>query len=169
MISTYCLDAYRSQLWDYEDKRIKKYYVAWRKVRKILLIFIWSIINSVNLIVNDIFKLALNNRRYVLGKNFRYLALKYKIKCSSWYNNWSYISSCISDVVSNSYDQYVFIVGCTIRELYISRGEEHCLFNMYELEEFIEFLSTECFMYMYICYCYVDLYLFFYVYFMYLL
>ena len=44
--------------------------------------------------------------------------------------------------VSNSYNQDVFIVGCTIRELYISRGEEHYLFNMYELEEFIEFLST---------------------------
>ena len=27
MISTYCLDAYASQLWDYEDKRIEKYYV----------------------------------------------------------------------------------------------------------------------------------------------
>ena len=33
MISTYCLDAYASQLWDYEDKRIEKYYVAWRNIR----------------------------------------------------------------------------------------------------------------------------------------
>ena len=171
MISTYCLDAYASQLWDYEDKRIEKYYVAWRKaMRKVwklpnlthcnllpvitnclplniilekrLLKFIWSIINSENRIVNNVFKFALNNRRSVLGKNFRYLAFKYKIKCSYWYKNWSYINSCISDFVSNSYNQDVFIVGCTIRELCISRGEEHCLFNMYELEEFIEFLST---------------------------
>ena len=171
MISTYCLDAYASQLWDYEDKRIEKYYVAWRKaMRKVwklpnlthcnllpvitnclplniilekrLLKFIWSIINSENRIVNNVFKFALNNRRSVLGKNFRYLAFKYKITCSYWYKNWSYINSCISDFVSNSYNQDVFIVGCTIRELCISRGEEHCLFNMYELEEFIEFLST---------------------------
>ena len=35
---------------------------------KILLQFIWSIINSENLIVNNVFKFALNNRRYVLGK-----------------------------------------------------------------------------------------------------
>ena len=28
MISTYCLDTYASQLWDYEDKRIEMYYVA---------------------------------------------------------------------------------------------------------------------------------------------
>ena len=66
-----------------------------------------------------------------------------RITILSWYKNWSYINSCISDFVSNSYNQDVFIVGCTIRELCISRGEEeHCLFNMYELEEFIEFLST---------------------------
>ena len=80
----------------------------------------------------------------MLAKIFRYLAFKYKIKCSSWNKNWLYINSCISDFISNSYNQDVFIVWCTIRELCISRGEEHCLFNniMYELEEFIEFLST---------------------------
>ena len=62
---------------------------------------------------------------------------------------------------SNSYNQDVFVVCCTIRELCISRGEEHCLFNVYELEEFIEFLSTWCFIYMSLCYCYIYLYLFF--------
>ena len=34
MISAYCLDAYASQLWDYEDKRIEKYYVAWRQAMR---------------------------------------------------------------------------------------------------------------------------------------
>ena len=34
MIYTYRLDAYASQLWDYEDKRIEKYYVAWRKAMR---------------------------------------------------------------------------------------------------------------------------------------
>ena len=82
MISTYCLDAYASELRDYEDKRIEKYYVACRKaMRKVwklpnlthcnllpvitnclplniilekrLLKFIWSIINSENQIVNN--------------------------------------------------------------------------------------------------------------------
>ena len=110
--------------------------------RKQFLKFIWSIINSENLIVNNVFKFALNNRRSVLGKNCRYLAFKYKIKCRSWYKNWSYINSCISNFVSNRYNQDVFIVGCTIRKLCISRGTEHYLFNMYELEEFIKFLAT---------------------------
>ena len=32
MMSTYCLDAYASQLWDSGDTRIEKNYVAWRKV-----------------------------------------------------------------------------------------------------------------------------------------
>ena len=34
MISTYCLDAYASHLWDYEDTRIERYYVAWRKAMR---------------------------------------------------------------------------------------------------------------------------------------
>ena len=73
----------------------------------------------------------------MLGEHFRYLAFKYKIKCSSCYKNWSYTNSYIFDFVSNRYNHNVFIVGCIIRELCISRGEEHCVFNMYELEEFI--------------------------------
>ena len=40
---------------------------------KRLLKFIWSIINSENRIVNNVFKFVLNNRRSVLGENFRYL------------------------------------------------------------------------------------------------
>ena len=100
------------------------------------------LINSENLIFNNVFKFALNNRRSMLGEKFRYLAFTYKIKFSYWYNNLSYINSCISDFVSNSYNKDVFIVGCSTRELCISRGEELYLFNMYELEDFIEFLST---------------------------
>ena len=88
--------------------------------------------------MNNVFKFALNNSRSVLGIHFRYLTFKHKIKCSAWYKNWSYIIF----VFLNSYNQDVSIVGWTIRELCISRGEEHCLFNMYELEECIEFLST---------------------------
>ena len=47
-------------------------------LEKRILKFIWSVINSENLIVNNVFQVALNNRsRSVLGKNFRYLAFKY--------------------------------------------------------------------------------------------
>ena len=67
-------------------------YITWCRD---FLKFIWSIINSENLIVNNVSKFALNNRISVLGKNFRYLAFKYEIKCRSWYKNWSYINSCI--------------------------------------------------------------------------
>ena len=134
---------------NYEDKRIEKYYVAWRKaMRKVLRLpnvthcnlllvitnclplnillekrlpkCIWSIINSENPIGNNVFKFVLNHCRSVLGKNFRYLAFKYKIKCSSCYAFFSYINSCISDIASNSYNQDVFILGGTIRELCIS-------------------------------------------------
>ena len=62
-------------------------------LEKRLLKCICIIINRENVIVNNVFKFALNNRRSVLGENFRYLTFKYKIKCSSWYKNWSYINS----------------------------------------------------------------------------
>ena len=54
-------------------------------LEKRLLKFIWSIINSENRIVKNVFKFVLNNHRSVLGKIFRYQAFKYKIKCSYWY------------------------------------------------------------------------------------
>ena len=56
-----------------------------------------------------------------------------------------------SDFVSNSYNHDVFIVGCTIRELCISRGEEHCLFNksiknylFTRTDKFIMYISAKC-------------------------
>ena len=45
-------------------------------LEKRLLKLIWSIINSENLIVNHVFKFALNNRRSVLGTNLRYRVFK---------------------------------------------------------------------------------------------
>ena len=51
--------------------------------------------------------------------NSRLLGLVSVGQHDHWYKNWSYINSCISDFVSNSYNQDVFIVGCTIRELFL--------------------------------------------------
>ena len=50
---------------------------------KRLLKFILSIINSEKLIVNNVFKFALSNRRSVLGKNLRYLAFKLNIRLNA--------------------------------------------------------------------------------------
>ena len=36
LLSSYCLDAYGSQLWPFYDKSVKSFYVAWRRaIRKL--------------------------------------------------------------------------------------------------------------------------------------
>ena len=40
-----------------------------------------------------------------------------------WFNNWSNMNNCISEFVSNSYNQKVFILRSTIRSVCIPRGE----------------------------------------------
>ena len=94
-MSAYSLDAYASQLWDYEDKRIEMYYVIWRKairkfrklpnlthcnlfpvitnclplniiLEKRLLKFIWRSNNSEHLIPNNLFKFAFGKIKSVL-------------------------------------------------------------------------------------------------------
>ena len=134
MISIYCLNAYASQQWDlginvlnsimwHGEKQWEKFgsYPVWlitisyqlftikynirEETSKIYFEYYYD---GENLIVNNVFKFALNNRRSVLGKNCTYLAFKYKIKCSSWYKNLLYINGCISDFVSHSYNQVVY-------------------------------------------------------------
>ena len=61
-------------------------------------------VNSENLILNNVFKFALNNRRSVLGKNFRCLAFKYKINAVHGIH-----------IGQNSYQHSVL---CTLRILY---------------------------------------------------
>ena len=69
--------------------------------------FIWTCFNSENVIIRNIICFAMNNRLSILGRNFRYLAFKYKINCSYWYKDWSYINRIITLYVSTiSGDDY---------------------------------------------------------------
>ena len=47
-----------------------------------------------------------NNGHVVLN----YITFKCQINCSPWYNNLSYIYTCITDCVSKSYNESVFIL-----------------------------------------------------------
>ncbi len=171
MVSTYCLDVYGSPLWDYEIGNVDRFYVAWRKImRKVwqvsnvthcvllpiiadcmpidimlerrLLKFIWSCYNSENVIVKTITCFAMNNRKSVLGRNFRYLAFKYKINCSYWYKDWSCINKLVMKYVISNCSDDVHVTGGTIRELCCSRGCNEFILKQSELEELIELLCT---------------------------
>ena len=109
VLATYCLDLYRSQLWNYSSIEVQSFYVAWRKtIRRLwklpntthcLLLpieiileqrcakFIWSIINSTNTIIKAMALLAISSVNSTFGDNYRYLSFKYNIGSHIWFSS----------------------------------------------------------------------------------
>ena len=63
LLSSYCLDAYGSQLWPFYDKSVKFFYVAWRRtIRKLWACPIQHIVNiSIQLTIHCQLILCLKN------------------------------------------------------------------------------------------------------------
>ena len=103
LLSTYCLDLYGSQLWNYSGIDVQSFYVAWRKtIRRLwklpntthcsllpsindcILIdivleqrcakFIWSCLNSYNTIIKTTALSAISSGGSTFGDNYRYLS-----------------------------------------------------------------------------------------------
>ena len=164
---------YGAQLWNYSDTSNESFYVAWRRVLRRMwnlpnrthnnllpymfdtkpieivlesrcLKYIYKCINSSNSTVRLISLSALNNRRSVLGVNFRYLAFKYKIDRSMWYSS----LKCVMDKIeiyinlqfSNNID--VWEIGGMIRELILNRPYENHILNYEERKMMIDYLCT---------------------------
>ena len=109
VLATYCLDLYRSQLWNYSSIEVQSFYVAWRKtIRRLwklpntthcLLLpieiileqrcakFIWSIINSTNTIIKAMALLAISSVNSTFGDNYKYLSFKYNIGSHIWFSS----------------------------------------------------------------------------------
>ena len=72
---------------------------------------LYNCINSDNYTVYCITSAAMNNRKSVLGINFRYLALKYRIQTHIWKGNLGDLIKCVNDYVElcnvNGYEDYV--------------------------------------------------------------
>ena len=105
--SLYCLEGYGSSLWDYSSRYVKIYYFAWRKVaRRIRSLpysthcdtlpiinntdsvelvleekcvkFIWSCLNSSNVVVRSVSLFLLSNKDSIIRNNFRYFSFYIK-------------------------------------------------------------------------------------------
>jgi len=113
LLSSYCLDAYGSQLWPFFDKSVCQFFTAWRKtIRKLwclphtthcrflhtinnslpidialekrCLKFLWSCMNSNNDIVKSVSLSSMGNSYSTFGENYRYLSHKYNICPYAW-------------------------------------------------------------------------------------
>ena len=128
LFSSYCLDAYGSQMWPFYDKSINNYFTAWRKtIRKIwrlpnlthcrflhtvndslsidimlekrCLKFVWSCLNSSNCIVKGIANNSIVQSSSVFGENYRFLSNKYNIWPSYWKKPFNCILKCVDNYV----------------------------------------------------------------------
>ena len=170
LLSSYCLDAYGSQLWPFYDKSVKLFYVAWRRtIRKLwalpntthckylhtinnslpidlmlekrCLKFIWSCINSNNTIVKSVSSSAIMYSYSSLGENYRFLSDKYGIWPINWTKSFSIVLRKFYDYV----DKHVYSANeaTLIRDLCIKLDSgDFSFFNIDELNEMVVLLCT---------------------------
>ena len=108
LISTYCMDLYGSQLWNYGTGYPETFYVAWRKVTRLIwklpfrthcnllhtinncypiefilekrcIKFLHSCLSSDNLVISNVAKSSCDNCYSTFGDNVRYFSHKYNI------------------------------------------------------------------------------------------
>ena len=170
LLSSYCLDAYGSQLWPFYDKSVKLFYVAWRRaIRKLwalpntthckylhtinnslpidlmlekrCLKFIWYCINSNNTIVKSVSSSAIMYSYSSLGENYRFLSDKYGIWPINWTKSFSIVLRKFYDYV----DKHVYSANeaTLIRDLCIKLDSgDFSFFNIDELNEMVVLLCT---------------------------
>ena len=133
LFSSFCLDAYGSQLWNFDSKMDEPYYVSWRKMARLLWIlprtthcdflstinsslpmdialekrctkFLWASLNSENKVVKKVTLSSIKSARSVLGNNYRYLSHKYSINFNDWFGLYNAINGCINNLITQFVD-----------------------------------------------------------------
>ena len=129
LFTSYCLDAYGSQIWSFDSNTVQPFYVAWRKMVRLLwnlpnkthcnllpcindtlpidislekrcIKFLWTSLNSSNDVVKLITLSSIKTDRSVLGDNYRYLSHKYNIKSIQWFDSYNIVNHCIKNYIA---------------------------------------------------------------------
>ena len=147
LISTYCMDLYGSQLWNYGTGYPKTFYVAWRKVTRLIwklpfitynncypiefilerrcIKFPHSCSLSDNLIISNVAKSSCDNCYSTFGDNVRYFSHKYNITSKKWMEPLTDLLPCLFDHMHCSTPDLP--AAHTIRELALCR-DDNCTF-----------------------------------------
>ena len=170
LFSTYCLDAYGSQLWKFYNNSNAMYFTAWRKIiRKLWCLpyqthcrflhtindsipidvilekrcikFLWSSINSFNQIVKSLSLSSIKCSSSVFGENYRFLSYKYNILPTDWFLPFYHILNKIELFVKTCHVHYP--EASFIRELCIQiDSEQFSILSSQEMCQLIEYLCT---------------------------
>ena len=154
LLSTYCLDLYGSQLWNFSSIEVQSLFVDWRKsIRRLwklpttthcLLLphfndcisiefvleqrcakFIWSCLNSSNTIIKTIAMSAISSGNSTFGNNYRYLSDKYNIRFHIWMLSLNDVVKCISLYMSNQDNSLYSAYRTIIRDLCLARDNQY--------------------------------------------
>ena len=173
LFSMYCLDVYGCQLWNFNDNSNECFYTAWRKVLRVMwnlpyrthnvlvpaifnttqidilletrcIKFLYNCINCNNFTVSLLTQAALNNRRSVIGANFRYLAFKYRIDRHLWFTDIKGLLKCVDIYIEhcNVVNNEAQARGAMIRELLFNKCDDSHLLNNDERKHLLVFLCT---------------------------
>ena len=170
LFTTFCLDAYGCQLWNFDSITVNPFFTAWRKMVRLIwklpntahcnmlhtinnslpievslekrcIKLLWSNLNSDNAAVQLTTRSSIRSERSVMGDNYRYFSYKYDIKPYQWFEPFCVITKCITRYIS-------FHVHHTqdafhVRELCLSRDSgEITVLTSTEMSQLIEYLCT---------------------------
>ena len=170
LFTTFCLDAYGCQLWYFDSKMVEPFYVAWRKMVRLIwqlpntthcnllhtindslpidvslekrcIKFLWTNLNSVNETVNLTTRSSIKSERSTMADNYRYFSYKYDIKPSHWYEPFSAIDHCIKHYIACKVNHLQD--AFFIRDLCLARDSgELSILSSTEMVQLIEYLCT---------------------------
>jgi len=168
LLKTYCMPLYGSQLWNYSNNNINKFFVTWRKcirrlfripyrthcdllnlicndlpidvqMHKRMIKFIHNSINSDNICIRTCLSLAYNGSQSVMCDNINYIFHKYGISKSSFSSQ--KLNTVLSNLYKISYDVDTESTANVIKELLICRdNSDYSFFTKDELHANIEML-----------------------------
>ena len=170
LLSTYCMDLYGSQLWNYGTGYPEIFYIAWRKVKRLILKlpfhthcnllhkvnncypiefilekrcikFLHSCLSSDNLVISNVAKSSCDNCYSTFGDNVRYFSHEYNVASKKWMEPFTDLLPCLFDHMHRSTPDLP--VAHTIRELALCRDDNSTfLLNSVEMSQIIEYLCT---------------------------
>lgn len=168
LFSTYCLDVYGSNIWNYSSRSVQTFFTAWRKVvrrlwslpytthceylpiinssdtiefalEKRCIKFIWSCLNSANATVKSVVSSSIISPFSVLGENYRLFTSKYNLYKEVWYGDYWKLMRCITYCYSNNALKF----GYFIRDLCSIRDFGKCtILTSTEISFLIEYICT---------------------------
>ncbi len=170
LFKAYCMSLYGCSLWDLSSKHVDRFYVAWRKsIRRLLLLparthnallpiicndksvdaqvhsrfvsFMCAVLNSSNQCVRICGQLSLGGSRSNVCNSINYVCQKYKVNKYSLSQTGA-VRACISAHAETVNSRGDLITAGCVKDLIVLREQHNTAFTSTEINQLITFLCT---------------------------